>query len=180
MTKMINNNDDAHFLDLLQKWQSGDFTRRDEQELKALTADDDFRREAWEGFVAHPETQHHQTLSTLRSRLRDQDGRSGGRRIGMVPIWAAAAAMVVLIGAVLFFQQKKDAIEQTPLANNSTTPAKPIIQGAPAENGTYSSDNNSIILADKPSAKLDKIPLLPDNLAGRQPMTLIRILQPMI
>lgn len=154
---MINNNDDAHFLDLLQKWQSGDFTRRDEQELKALTADDDFRREAWEGFVAHPEAAHQATLATLRSRLRDQDGRSGGRRIGMVPIWAAAAAIVVLIGAVLFFQQKNDLAEQAPLATNTTTPAEPSIQSAPAENSP-SGDNNAIVLSDQSSPKLDKIP----------------------
>jgi len=163
MTKMINNHDDAHFLDLLQKWQSGDFTRRDEQELKALTADDNFRREAWEGFVAHPEAAHNATLATLRSRLRDQSGRSGGRRFGMLPIWAAAAAMVVLIGAALFFHQKNESAEQAPIASNTPPPMEqesPAIS-APVPEGAFPTDPSTTNQSEH--IKLDKSPAAPGS-----------------
>lgn len=93
--------DDARFLDLLQKWQDGDFTRRDEQELQALVRDDAFRREAWEGFQDHPETDHNARLDALRARLRPAQ-RS--RRVWLPQAMAAAAVFVVLLAALWFFK----------------------------------------------------------------------------
>jgi len=93
--------DDNRFLDLLQKWQAGDFTRGDEQELQALARSDDFRREALEGFMLHPEEDHNTRLMALRARLQP----TGAVRRSLFPqIWAAAAALVLLIAALWFFR----------------------------------------------------------------------------
>ncbi len=93
--------DDNRFLDLLQKWQAGDFTRGDEQELQALARGDDFRREALEGFMLHPEEDHHTRLLALRARLQ----AAGAIRRTIFPqIWAAAAALVLLLAAFWFFR----------------------------------------------------------------------------
>ncbi|MBL7783428.1 MAG: energy transducer TonB [Saprospiraceae bacterium] len=93
--------DDARFLHLLQKWQDGDFTRRDEQELQALVRDDAFRREAWEGFQEHPEVDHNVRLNALRARLRPEQRR---RRVWLPQAMAAAAVFVVLLAALWFFR----------------------------------------------------------------------------
>ena len=93
--------DDKRFLDLLQKWQEGTFTRRDELELQALAGSDDFRREAWEGFQLYPEADHERRLATLRARIRPE---SGGKRVFLPQIMAAAAVFVVLLGALWFFR----------------------------------------------------------------------------
>ena len=61
---------DKKGLDLLEKWHSGDFTRADEQALQRLLANcDAFSREAIEGYLEHPETDHLEHLSKLRNRL---------------------------------------------------------------------------------------------------------------
>ncbi|TNE47899.1 MAG: TonB family protein [Bacteroidetes bacterium] len=91
--------DDKRFLDLLERWLRGDFTRSDEQELYALLDKDAFRREAWEGFTALPEHEHNLHLERLRRRLLGE--RPGGRiPIGM---WMAAAAAFVLLVVAVYF-----------------------------------------------------------------------------
>jgi len=115
-------NQDARFLDLLRKWQSGDFTRSDERELDALTQGDDFRRETWEGFTAQPEAEHEQRLAALRLRLRLRAGLGQTRRIGPLPMMmAAAAAVALLVVAVLFFG-KKGRQPDAPLSDMAAAP----------------------------------------------------------
>ncbi len=104
--------DDARFLDLLQRWQDGDFTRSDERELHALATSDDFRRETLEGFMSQPEAEHGARLAALRARLKVQSG--GGRNLVSMPqIWAVAAALVLLVAAFWFFPRT---------ANRNTAP----------------------------------------------------------
>lgn len=112
--------DDARFVALLERWLQGDFTRADERELHALTETDDFRREAWEGFVALPEGRHEVHLLALRRRLR---GEPGSRRIPLV-LWAAAAAtFAMLLFAVYFFPRFSR--DQTPSMARQAEPALP-------------------------------------------------------
>lgn len=110
--------DDLRFLELLQRWQSGEFTRADEKELISLAAQDPFRQEALDGLLAFPENDHVKTLDNLRLRLqRDQ------RPVvfSWTKITALAAAFVILIAAVWFFQVRPvpDPTEDT-LARNET------------------------------------------------------------
>ena len=116
---------DARFLELLQRWQSGDFTRADEQELYALAASDDFRREAMEGFMTLPETAHDERLATLRTRLLHRGG--GGRLVALPQILAAAAVLVLLIAAIWFlpnWNEKNAAPEaQTQVVSAEKIPA---------------------------------------------------------
>jgi TonB family protein len=90
--------DDARFLELLERWLTGEFTHSDERELHALTAADPFRREAWEGFEALPDAQHEVQLERLRKRLSPPRGKS--RPLGM---WMALAAAFLLLLAAIYF-----------------------------------------------------------------------------
>lgn len=92
-------NEDTRFLELLRKWQSGDFTRADEQELNTLAAADPFRREALEGMMESPEFDHSAALNALQQKIREKSRR----RIALPQIWALAAALVLILGAVWFF-----------------------------------------------------------------------------
>ncbi len=109
---------DARFLELLQRWQSGDFTRADERELNALTASDNFRREAMEGFMSQPEAEHDERLASLRLRLQKRMG--GGRLIAMPQILAAAAVFVLLIAALLFFPKWNENDAASPVAQTQS------------------------------------------------------------
>ncbi len=112
--------DDARFLELLERWLSGDFTRSDEQELRALASADDFRREAWEGFAAMPEAQHELQLERLRRRLY---GKPGGRRLPVGMWMAAAAAVVLLVGAIYFLPRFQAEQSTAPMAKSAEQPA---------------------------------------------------------
>ncbi len=93
-------NDDKRLLELLERWQSGDFSRVQEQELQALADSDEFRRETVEGFWSLPETDHAAHLASLRERLRKRTG--GGRIVAFPQILAAVAAISVLVLAVIW------------------------------------------------------------------------------
>lgn len=113
--------DDKRFLDLLQKWQDGDFTRSDEQELQALTGEDDFRKEAWEGFQLHPEEDHDYRLAALRRSINPE---KGGRRV-LFPQMAAIAAALVLVLAALWFFRTPAPQPELPIAKNETPAETP-------------------------------------------------------
>jgi anti-sigma factor RsiW len=93
-------NDDARFFELLERWVEGNFNRRDEQEMLALTRSDDFRREAWEGFLSAPEADHATLLRRLRERLAQKQPRP--RVFSLRFFMSAAAAMALLLVAVVF------------------------------------------------------------------------------
>ncbi|MBL7807867.1 MAG: hypothetical protein JNN28_08645, partial [Saprospiraceae bacterium] len=88
-------NNDKRLLELLERWQSGDFTRADEQELQSLTDSDEFRRETAEGYMSVPEANHAQHLASLRQRL--QAGSGTARKLYLPQMLAAAAAIGVVI-----------------------------------------------------------------------------------
>lgn len=120
---------DARFLELLERWQSGDFTRADEQELNALAASDDFRREALEGFMSMPEAAHDENLRALRLRLKNKAG--GGRLIALPQVLSVAAAIVLLLAAVWMFPQWNRS-DVAPVAQSTEAPAaeKPLADSA--------------------------------------------------
>lgn len=90
---------DKRLLELLERWQSGDFTRADEQELQALTDSDAFRRETAEGYMSVPEADHAQHLASLRQRLQARSGTA--RKLYFPQMLAAAAAVgIIILGVV--------------------------------------------------------------------------------
>ncbi len=128
--------DDARFLELLERWLMGEFTRSDERELSALAASDPFRREAWEGFLALPETAHQAQLERLRGRLRPPQAK----RLPL-PRWAAAAAAVLMLGAALYFLPDWDwqrSKSEQALVQPSSAPEQPT-QAAPESASTAKS-----------------------------------------
>lgn len=117
--------DDERFKSLLERWTDGEFTRADEQELQNLTRDDDFRREAAEGYMAAPDADHAVRLQRMRAHLRQQgEAPSGGARIFTLPrMMAAAAALALLLIAFRYFSvQPSDTTAEGPIAQ-VTTPA---------------------------------------------------------
>lgn len=101
--------DDQNFLDLLQRWLRGDFRRSDEANLGELTRDDDFRREAMEGFRLTADADHSEPLASLRQRLALRTGLHTSenlRPVWMANLMAAAAVLVLIFGAVWFFQNQ--------------------------------------------------------------------------
>jgi hypothetical protein len=144
---------DKRLLELLERWQTGDFTRADEQELSALSNSDDFRREAVEGFWALPEEDHAAHLAALRRRLQNRTGR----RVPLPQMWAAIAAAGLLILAVIWLlpEVEKDA----PTAQKEV--AKPtedssVASNLPEINGTESSDLGTSTDKLDPKAKFGK------------------------
>lgn len=105
--------EDLRFLELLERWTKGDATRSDEQELLSLSQNDDFRKNALEGFQEHPEAPHDQYLAVLQQRLAAIHPRKP--RVFPLQWWLSLAAVgLVLLVALLFFQQKSTF--QVPLA----------------------------------------------------------------
>ncbi len=152
--------DDARFLELLERWMQGDFTRADEREMYALAATDDFRREAWEGFAALPEEGHGTRLAALRSRLHQRG--SGGRQVTMVRWIAAAALMAGVLAALWFVPDWSTTPEQTaPLAR--TAPPAPV---QPEEQFT-GIDDSSLAVADNISTRAKSIRPQPARLQPR-------------
>lgn len=117
--------DDARFLELLDRWVRGDFTRADERELRALAAGDAFRQEAWDGLLVLPEADHAARLAALRVRLLG--ARPPGRVVAFPQLLAAAAAVAALLIAAVFFLPKWIGKTDGPVAATQTegTPPNP-------------------------------------------------------
>lgn len=107
--------DDARFLELLERWLNGAFNRADERELYALSEKDAFRREAWEGFSALPETEHEANLARVRRRLQDKNRR---RRVPIGAWMAAAAALTLVVAALWFWPDTTPVSETAPVAQS--------------------------------------------------------------
>jgi len=135
--------DDARFLDLLRRWQSGEFTRSDEQELKTLTDSDDFRREAMEGFMSLSGEDHESRLLALHSKVRLRSGLAAqpARRVLLLRIWAAAAILLLLIGVIRVFP-KWTADRTATVATKQAEPAGNSALSPPAASQTE--DNQQI------------------------------------
>ncbi len=134
--------DDKRFLELLDRWMRGDFTRNDEQELHALTDADEFRREAWEGLTALPEEDHAARLGALREKL---SGPKPNGRVFVMPPWlAAAAALALLIVAVWWFAPWRPQPDQ-PIAGAKpdNTAETPLSTSPDAEKSTADIDQNT-------------------------------------
>ncbi len=139
---MSSSSDDQRFLELLQRWHSGDFTRRDEQALHALTESDDFRREAMEGFLSLPEARHDERLAALRERL--QPARPRARVLPMAQILALAAAVLVIIAAIWFFPRTA-LQDEAPMAQTSEAAPAPVPEPvAPESKATEATTDDAL------------------------------------
>lgn len=140
-------NDDARFLDLLRRWQSGDFTRSDEHELKALTDSDDFRREAMEGFMSLPDADHDSNLLALRKKVRLRSAPQPDTVV-IFRIGAAAAVLALLIAAIWVFP-RWSADKTAPIASNQPESAGTAVAPRPVPRSEETESNR---VADVPTA----------------------------
>jgi len=116
--------DDARFIDLLQRWSTGDFTRADEQELYVLANSDEHRREALEGFLAFPDHDHRVQIESLRQKLKEQTG-SKRRVLPISVIMSVAAGIVLLIIAIVVFPMLQKSAESQVAMDSAPTAPKP-------------------------------------------------------
>jgi TonB family C-terminal domain len=114
---------DIRLKELLERWQSGQFTRADEQELRALTDSDEFRRDAAGGYWELPDDDHGQRIRSLHARLRAKNGTA--QRFNLAPWLAAAAVTGLLVWAL--WQVGPDPSVQKPIAEERapTAPIEP-------------------------------------------------------
>lgn len=164
--------DDERFLELLDRWMQGNFTRNDEQELYALTDADEFRREAWEGLMALPEADHARRLGLLREKLL---GHKPHGRVFIFPQWmAAAAALALLIVAVWWFAPWRPQPDQ-PIA--SVTPDKATETPQPAAPAPANEEKNTGLAQNTPASEAEYLPPAVNRAAGKQAPALPDIVQ---
>lgn len=187
--------DDKRLLELLERWQSGEFSRADEQELQALSDSDAFRREAVEGFWSAPEADHAGHLASIRDRLRQRSG--GAWRVSYRQILTAVAAMGILVMAVVWLlpgdrasapiaqETVSQPADSAPIASNLPEPAPaeerkrpsspapppvelPIASGPPVASAPSSRDEAVAdkLMAPKPSAVESETVQTSDDLEG--------------
>lgn len=114
-------NQRPHIIELLRRWLRGDARARDEGRLERQGADDDFLRDALEGYRSFPESDHEAAAGRLRERLQQRTGKRGG---GMVMMWlpraAAAAVALMAIASVTWLFLQNDAPEELAFATEET------------------------------------------------------------
>lgn len=122
-------NEDLRFQELLDRWAKGEVTRADEQELLALSRDDDFRKEALDGLWSTPAEPHAQHLASIKARLQAKNTQK--RRFLPLPVRMAIAAIGITVVAAVWFFSNRPATEM-PIAEQVESP-KP---------ETYTPDSN--------------------------------------
>lgn len=133
-------NTDQQWQELLEKWNSGNFTRADEQALQRLMAESDaFAREAMDGYFSNPETDHELHLGNLRKKLREKQPQ----RRPFLPFYlmSAAAALLLLVVAVWAFWPTPPPNE---LATNVTSPEINDPNAKPAPSVASPRNNQSV------------------------------------
>lgn len=149
-------NDDKRLIELLERWQSGDFTRADEQELLALADSDAFRRETVEGFWAMPEADHAARLAALKTRLGHSNHKA--RRFNLIPIMAAAAVLLLIVAVVWLIpsveQSATLAEEKTLQTQDSQGISSDAVMNAPAPAPQENPAADQALLQDSKAKKL--------------------------
>jgi hypothetical protein len=107
---------DVRFFELLQKWLHGDFGNKDEKELNSMLKNDDFQREAMEGYHALPEHDHDVNLMALKEKLRGKTMPVHSPVFSMQRMLSAAAVFALLVAAFWFIprilDRKQDEVAQ--------------------------------------------------------------------
>ena len=112
-------NEDLRFQELLDRWAKGEVTLADEQELLALSRDDDFRKEALDGLWSTPAEPHAQHLASLKARIQAKNQQK--RRFIPLPfLMAIAAVSITVVAAIWFFSNRPAA--KLPIAEQVESP----------------------------------------------------------
>lgn len=112
-------NEDLRFQELLDRWAKGEVTRADEQELLALSRDDDFRKEALDGLWSTPAEPHARHLASIKARLQAKNTQK--RRFLPLPFLMAFAAVSITVVAAIWFFSNRPAAE-LPIAEKVESP----------------------------------------------------------
>ncbi len=119
------NANDKKLTELLGRWQTGDFTRADEQELQRLLAEgDEFSRAAVEGYLSTPLENHQQRLASIHKKLNPKHENKSFWSGRLLAVAAAVALLLVAVWWINQPQQTEEKIAQgTPPATAPREPA---------------------------------------------------------
>jgi TonB family protein len=109
------------WLQLLQRWLRGDFTRRDERSLNDLAKEDPFLADALEGYRTLPEQDHAAAVTRLKAEIRRRSEKR--KRSAGFYLVRMAAAGAVLVGAWFVFRQTAGLDKAAPEVAQTATPA---------------------------------------------------------
>lgn len=110
---------------LLKKWLNGTAKASDERELERAVRNDDFGRDALEGYRSMPEANHAKNVAALKSKLRQQDDKRRGALV-----WWRVAAAAAMIGVVATWFLVSNSTDNVGIAA-SETKAVQSIEAAP-------------------------------------------------
>jgi outer membrane biosynthesis protein TonB len=126
-------NSDVRFSELLKKWLQGDFGNKDEKELHSMLKNDDFQREAMEGYQVMPEANHEAKLLDLKHRLEQKTKQHPATVMSLQRMLAAAAIFALLIAAFWFIprnleQKQAEVAQNLPETKVQETTLEPTIE----------------------------------------------------
>jgi Gram-negative bacterial TonB protein C-terminal len=134
---------DVQFFELLQKWLQGDFGNKDEKELNSMLKNDDFQREAMEGYQVLPEANHEARLLAMKKVLRERTQPVATPVLSLQRMLSVAAVFAFLVAAFWFIPRVLDR-KQGEVAQNLPVLEKKEIPEV-------------ISMDDKEAPKLDKV-----------------------
>lgn len=149
------NAQDKQLTELLERWQSGDFTSADEQALRRLLAErDDFRQEATEGLLAFPDDDHATRMARLRQRLHPEQRRPGT----VIPLrtWLTLAASVTALVVAAWWLIPGSRQESAIARDQSTTVPAPGTELPPPPTST-APQGNAAAKPTTPRTAADKV-----------------------
>lgn len=86
------------YITKLHDWFKGDINRDGEKQLEAFAQQDDFAREALEGYRSFPEQQHELAIDRIKTKLQQQSNQKKG-----FPWIRIAASIMLLLGVGTMF-----------------------------------------------------------------------------
>jgi hypothetical protein len=124
---------DVRFSELLKKWLQGNFSSKDEKELQSMQKNDDFQREAMEGYQTFPEVEHEARLKALQLQLQQKSIKAPESIMSLYRKLSVAAVFALMVAAFWFIPRISDkkqyeVAQNLPLLKEKTNIPDPFIE----------------------------------------------------
>jgi len=127
------NAESPNIIEQLRRWLRGEARVADEEQLEGIANNDPFLRDALDGYQYFPEGDHTETTERLKQRLRQRTEGSRGVLFGWLPRVAAAALILTVTGAALWYLITPDSAPDTAVSMRESAPEAPVVtEAAPA------------------------------------------------
>ena len=138
------------FITKLNDWFRGDIDREGEKQLEAFAQQDDFAREALEGYRSFSEQQHELTIDRLKNKLNQQSDKKKGF------YWVRIAASIVLIlglGTMFWVVNAPEVSKKVAQAEAASSIQEKTTENAIAEEVFSEKDKDNNVEAEAPKEK---------------------------